>query len=182
MNETETDPVNPGAAPGPLASAAPAPDPAPATAARKSTARKAKARKAVAAAKPDTAPRGPGRPAKFDKMEEGLTETFSMLALAVGMFDTYDGIVAVGQAPSLAKAFRDLAEKDPKIEKALTSLMSAGAYSQLIATVAGIAIPVLVNHGVIPRGPATDPLCAKHDALYAAVTGAGAAPAVNVTE
>lgn len=117
------------------------------------------------APKRDTAPRAPKTP----PLEKQLAEALDTLGMLVGTFvDPYDGAVLQHNADKAGKVLAGIAARRPGFAKLLNSLLSVGNNVDGLALLAGMVLPILCNHGVLP---------AKY-AIVATVMGT-APPAVN---
>jgi len=119
----------------------------------------------VTAPKPAAPSKGPGRPSKSAVLERQLTDLIS-LAFGVGGAVTAgpngpgapgtisaDCMIVAAQAQPLAAALVKVSETNAQVRKALDTLVSTGAYSELLTIViGGIALPIAANHGLLP-GP-----------------------------
>jgi hypothetical protein len=56
------------------------------------------------------------------------------------------------QAPEIARAVGDLAEKNERVARVLEKLAEVGPYGALLAAVAPLAFQVATNHGLLPPG------------------------------
>ena len=93
----------------------------------------------------------PRRTPKLRKIQDGLTQLFTLAGLGVGMFvDDYDGQVVVLNAERNARAWTDLAAQSPTVCKALEALLMGSAWGTAIGTTAMTALPILVRHQVLP--------------------------------
>jgi len=61
-----------------------------------------------------------------------------------------DGLVIVGNAESYAKCWRELAEQDARVARALQKLCTGSAWSGVVIGSAFIALPIMSNHGMVP--------------------------------
>lgn len=113
----------------------------------------------------DPPKRGPGRPRKAaaDKaprtatpkprvasLEARLTGSLTTVGAVVGMVSMPDGLVLVEGAPPLAAALAKLAQENPAVKQGLERMLTAGAWSAVIAAAVPIAAGIAANHGMIP--------------------------------
>lgn len=105
--------------------------------------------------------RSPGRPPK-PKLADKLEEQFGAIGLllyGVGAARgdvrfMYDGECVMGQSHRLAVALDRASLDTPAVRRLLEALVMASAWGEVAGAVAAIAIPILANHGVIPRDAA----------------------------
>lgn len=84
-------------------------------------------------------------------IEQAVAANVAGIAQIVGMFNQFDGAVIAQGSPYLARSVADVAARDPKVRKAIEHAMSNLGWGQVIAAVMAIAIPIMVNHQVIPN-------------------------------
>lgn len=109
--------------------------------------------------KGDKAPRGTG---KRTALKPRLQETIGAVGLGVtalgGMAGNprvaFDGAVVLDRAEPLAEALDALAKENPRVRKTLEMVLASSAWSGVAVASAGIVIPILANHGIIPRSAA----------------------------
>ena len=90
------------------------------------------------------------------RIQEGMTELYVTLGVVVSGGGNLvssnqlqlDGMLIGQSANKLGAAWADLAEKDPKVKKALTKLLSSGGWSMVIAAHAPLVLGIAGNHGV----------------------------------
>ena len=108
--------------------------------------------------KAPTKKRGPGRPkagATLGKEAgEALADVCSLAylgALASGQDRlAYDLNILVTNAEGIGKALGKLCEKSPAAYRAVELLLTSSAYGELLGVLLGVAVPIAVNHGLIP--------------------------------
>jgi hypothetical protein len=61
-----------------------------------------------------------------------------------------DGLVIIQQSADMAEAINRLAEEDPRIKAGLEKMLSAGAWSGVMAAVLPVVLAIGGNHGLIP--------------------------------
>lgn len=96
------------------------------------------------------------------QLRKALTDTINSTAgalMVAGVMGSprlaYDGEIIAGKADELAAELVALAEKNPRIYAALTTLVTAGQWAKIGGLAAGIAVPIAANHGLLPRETAT---------------------------
>jgi hypothetical protein len=92
-----------------------------------------------------TKPRAKG----LQTLRDDLNQTFVSMGTALCMVDLFDGSVVISRSDALSGSLIALAEKDPKIRKALESAMRAGGYLQLFMVAGTIIGPIAWNHGLL---------------------------------
>lgn len=135
----------------PALAAIPAPkDSAPPRKSRSGTSgaeRRRRAAAGTATPKRDSAPRAPKEPPLAQQISDAL-ETVGML---VGTFvDPYDGAVLTHNAKRAGAALADVAERRPGFAKLLRGLLATGNNLEGVTLLAGIALPILCHHGILP--------------------------------
>lgn len=113
-----------------------------------------------AAAKPVTdAPKQ--RSPQDRKLEAAVTELYQGLGLVgmgLGAPRNDAGIVGTSmacmeQAPAIAAAWMDLADRSPSVKAALKRLTEVSAMGTLVGLHVALAMPLLQDRGVVPGGP-----------------------------
>lgn len=94
-----------------------------------------------------------GRPPK-PKLDEKLTEFFTLIGVGVIAFNEYDGLVILKRGPKLAEALNELAKEDEKIREALEKLLTVSTWGAVVTASASIAVPIAANHRLLPSGAA----------------------------
>ena len=84
-------------------------------------------------------------------LEKRLSQTFTMIAVTVSAFDPVCGGAVAERAQDLAGAWNRLAQQDPRVKKALESLMSGGAYGEALFMTGLTLLPILRHHGLLPE-------------------------------
>ena len=118
---------------------------------------------AVPADKPPTKPsRGRAeKPAASSRMkartstaslERQLKELFTTVGGIVVMFDDVCGPVVIDNSERLAAAWAKAAEQNPRLKKMLESLLSGGAYGEVVIVTFMTLLPIFVHHGLVPPG------------------------------
>lgn len=85
----------------------------------------------------------------LNTLKDELTMTFVSMGTALCMADLFDGSVLISRSEPLAASLIVLAEKDPKVRKALEASMRAGGYLQLVMILGTIVGPIAWNHGLV---------------------------------
>ncbi|MGW1743871.1 hypothetical protein ACWCPQ_34320 [Nocardia sp. NPDC001965] len=78
-----------------------------------------------------------------------LTEMYVMAGTGLFMVDPQIGSVVIGQAETCAASLDALAKKDPRVKRALESMLATGAWSGVIA--AHLPIVVAVGTKYVPE-------------------------------
>jgi hypothetical protein len=101
--------------------------------------------------KKDSAPKGkPGRQSGIAKLEESLATQLVGMGGIIGLFQPFDGLVISANAPATAAALAKLADRDPRVRKALEKFVGSTAYGELAFVLFATVAPILANHGVVP--------------------------------
>jgi hypothetical protein len=101
----------------------------------------------------DTAPRQRATTARKPSaasLEKRLAGSLTMLGTVVSLASPSDGIVVVSGVPALAASLAKLAEENPAVRANLERMLTAGAWSGVIAAVLPIALGIMANHGAVP--------------------------------
>jgi hypothetical protein len=116
----------------------------------------------------DKAPRTTAAPrarkSTTPNLEKRLASSLTTLGTVGCLVSPADGMVVIQGVPALAAALAKLADENPAVRANLERMLTAGAWSGVIAAVLPIVLGILANHGAIP----------PH---LAAMLGAGPAPA-----
>jgi hypothetical protein len=102
------------------------------------------------APKPTAAPRGAGRPSNASRREAKVLGLVGKVGATVYAVNEADGLVILHGATPLAAALAKLAEDSPSIAKVIDATLETGAWLEVLACVAAIAVPILANHGMAP--------------------------------
>jgi hypothetical protein len=106
----------------------------------------------IKAEKPPKSRRGrPATTVTKERLKNAVLALTTQVGIAVSIFDSYDGKVILEGAEGLADSLADLAMVNPQVRAALLSLTEGGVYARVAMSVASIAFPILVHHGVIPN-------------------------------
>lgn len=91
--------------------------------------------------------------AQANAVENALNQLFSYAGMGLQLAPDpklgKDGQILAQGGPAVSAALVELARSDKKLRGYLEMLAAPGKYGALTMAVAGIVIPVLVNHGVI---------------------------------
>ena len=98
---------------------------------------------------PDAPKKNAGSWAAANSVENALNQLFSYAGMGLQFVNPRDGEIVAAGGPAVAAALVELARSDKKLRGWLEMLAAPGKYGGLTMAVAGIVIPVLVNHGVI---------------------------------
>lgn len=119
----------------------PAPDPIDPKAAAQTVAAKVKA---------DKVPRGAGRPSNKQRREDAVTEALVSVGSLVGLFEPFDGLTLAAGAPDVGTALAELAEKNPRVAKALDSMTVGSSWGGVAIALGAIIIPIAAHHRMLP--------------------------------
>lgn len=107
-------------------------------------------RAAAASGTPPKRDRQPAAP-KIPPLDKRLTEAIALVGTLVGTFvDPYDGAVLTHNADKAGKVLSGIAARRPAFARLLNNLLAAGDNVDGIALLAGMLLPILCNHGVLP--------------------------------
>ena len=125
--------------------------PAPARKSRSGTSGAERRRRAAGTApakpKPDRAPAAP----KVAPLAKRLAEALDTLGTLVATFvDPYDGAVLSHNAERAGEVLAGIAARKPAFGRMLERFLGIGDNIDGMALLAGMALPILVHHGVIP--------------------------------
>lgn len=84
------------------------------------------------------------------KLAKALHTQISSVALIVAMVNQADGVAILNGSERLATSLAQVADTNPKVRKALEAAVSGGAWGGVIVAAVTIAVPILVNHGLVP--------------------------------
>ncbi len=110
-------------------------------------------RAAASGTAPAPKPRADKTPAapKLAPLDKRLTETIDLLGTLVGTFvDPYDGAVLCHNADKAGKTLAGIAARKPAFGRTLERLLSAGDNVDGLALLAGMLLPILCHHGILP--------------------------------
>lgn len=108
------------------------------------------------------APRGRGRPRRAPSLEERIYETLGHqdtfqgqlqltgVAGFVGLFDEYDGQIIALNSAKVAHAYAQLAEDNERFRRLIEYAMTGGTVGAAIIATLGMALPILIHHGIVP--------------------------------
>lgn len=98
-----------------------------------------------------------GRTMTPAKLRDALAEAIRSLAGGLTLAGVvasprlmYDGEIIAARAEELAVELVALAEKNPSLYRALTSMVAASSWAKIGSLALGIAVPVAANHGLLP--------------------------------
>ncbi len=87
---------------------------------------------------------------KAPRLAAALTQQIGTAGLALAMLNPIDGMAVINGAEGLGTALAGVAEVNPHIRKFLESGIKGDAYIKLAVSAAIIALPILVNHNLLP--------------------------------
>ncbi|WP_129286724.1 hypothetical protein [Streptomyces sp. GZWMJZ-114] len=101
----------------------------------------------------DKAPRK--RTAPTASLEKRLAASLTTVGTVAALVSPADGMVVVQGVPALASALARVADENPSVKANLERMLTAGAWSGVLAALMPIVIGVMANHGAIPSGLAS---------------------------
>lgn len=117
-------------------------------------------REAAKGATKEAAPKVPaGKPApRRASLEQRLAGAIASLGTGVAVAGAMtseavkaDGLLVVEHAPNIAHALDGLAKDNPAVAVALERMLTAGAWSGVIAACTPVALGIAANHGMLPK-------------------------------
>lgn len=95
--------------------------------------------------------------AKAAEVENALNLLFKFGGAAVQAVNVVDGKVIAEGGPAISRALVDLGRTDRKLRRYLEVMTAPGKYGPLTFAIAGVVVPILANHGLIPTFAITVP-------------------------
>jgi hypothetical protein len=96
----------------------------------------------------------PKRTPELRRMETQLADLYVqaavILGIATGPTGNMAGTVIASKAGVLAESWIDLAERDPRVRRAIKSILQGGGWAGVIAAHVGVALPIAALVGVLP--------------------------------
>ena len=84
-------------------------------------------------------------------LKPALVNTLGVVSFGLMVFNQpADAMIVADHADHFAEAWAKLAQRNPKVDRILRSLTNATEYGEVIAATLGMAIPIMVNHGLLP--------------------------------
>ena len=105
--------------------------------------------------------------------DQGRTYYDGIAGLA-SMLDPFDAALIAGHAPTMAKAWSDLADESERVRRFLEMLLTGGAWGGVIVATMPVAIGILANHNMLPGnflGQQEQPQEEHGDAVPSAAAG-----------
>lgn len=104
----------------------------------------------------DTQPKGSGQRKggggrKRQPARQDLIQIISLVGTGVAAWDTYDGQRILENAERTADALIAAAKENDALRRALVALTTGTAWGQLAAALVPVVVPILANHGALPR-------------------------------
>lgn len=84
-------------------------------------------------------------------VEQSLNRMFIMGGASLALINAKDGQIIATGGPAISKALVQLAIDDTSLRKYLMYLTTPGKYGPLILAIAGVALPIAANHGLVPQ-------------------------------
>lgn len=126
----------------------------PTTRAGRAAARKAAAARTGQDAKPKATKPMPRKGALDKRLTTALVSVGGMVAglsMVTGSEPLKaDGLVIIENSANMAEAINRLADEDPRIKAALERMLSAGAWSGVLAATLPVVLAIAGNHGMVP--------------------------------
>jgi hypothetical protein len=91
------------------------------------------------------------RTGEVEKIRQGMMEFYLAAGVGVAFLDQYDGFVIGQNASKLADSWAALAEKDPKVRKALMRMLTGTSWAGVLMAHAMVALPIMQHHNLIPQ-------------------------------
>jgi hypothetical protein len=83
-------------------------------------------------------------------LEKRLGSSLTTLGTLGCLVSPNDGLIVLQGVPALAAALAKLADENPAVRANLERMLTAGAWSGVIAAVVPIVIGIMANHGAMP--------------------------------
>lgn len=102
----------------------------------------------------------PGKQTARTNLTEDLQTMFASFAMPLYAFSAakpelaYDAHIILTNAPKMAEQLNDLAQRNPVVHRVLFAMMNGTDTMALTVTLSQVAVPILANHGVIPKATA----------------------------
>jgi len=95
-----------------------------------------------------------GRRANVGPIKEGLTTIFGGVGMMLAAFPVtrQDAMIFATHSEPLVEALGDLASQDRRVREILSRMVTGTAWGAVAFAAAGIALPILANHNLLP-GP-----------------------------
>lgn len=87
-----------------------------------------------------------GKKGRTPSLQKDLEGLYTMLGTGVFPFDQQVGVTIIDSAPNCASSLYELAQKNPRLKRQLTSLLSAGAYGAVISAHLPIAVIIATKY------------------------------------
>lgn len=98
-----------------------------------------------------TAPRtSPVKRGGKKSLEKEIQDTLTFIGMSLSIINQRDGMIVVSGAHDFAIAWNELAQRNPKVHAAISSLTQSTSYAQVIMATMAIAVPIMGNHGMLP--------------------------------
>lgn len=102
----------------------------------------------------DKAPRATAssrtRKSTTPNLEKRLASSLTTVGTLVCLASPADGMVVISGVPSLAASLAKLAEENTAVRQNLERMLTAGAWSGVLAAVVPMAVGIAANHGMVP--------------------------------
>lgn len=95
-----------------------------------------------------TAPRA--RKSTTPNLEKRLASSLTTVGTLAAIVSPADGMVVIQGVPGLAASLAKLAEENASVRQNLERMLTAGAWSGVIAAVVPMVLGIMANHGAVP--------------------------------
>lgn len=118
------------------------------------------AKRAQQATKAETTPKASSKPPpRRESLERRIGGAIASMGTGIAVAGAAtgseavqaDGLLVVQAAPNIAAALDKLAKDNPAVAVTLERMLTAGAWSGVIAAVTPVALGIAANHGALPR-------------------------------
>lgn len=96
-----------------------------------------------------------GRPSNLSKLEKSLAAQLAGVGTLVAVFQPFDGMVIVYNSDETASALCKIADRNPRVRKALEQFVASSSYGELAFAMFAMVGPILANHDILPPQVAT---------------------------
>lgn len=84
-------------------------------------------------------------------VEQSLVRYMGLIGTGIGFIYPDDGTVIVKQGPDVAHELVELGKVDRRLRRYLDIIATPGKYGPLVMAVAGMVLPIMANHDLLPR-------------------------------
>lgn len=97
----------------------------------------------------------PPRTRDLKRMQQQLADAYTQVGVIIGIVGgrtgNLAGFIMARRADMLAESWIDLAERDPRVRRAINNILQVGGWSGVAAAHASVILPVAAMSGVLPE-------------------------------